>query len=159
MNYNLTIIERMILETLQISNKSKKEIILKTSIEEEMLQQVLKSLLAKNLVRLEDGLYAISKEHNDYIIKEINNSLSLLCEVQEIINSCIRQKLDAHSNRSFKLKKVNLNDRDEKIYNGLIYNLESFLNSLTKSDDVRSQKIIFWGEGKYEDIKNNIVGF
>ena len=143
MNFNLTIIERMILETLQISDKSKKDIILKTSIEDEMLQQVLKSLLAKNLITINDGLYAIAKERNDYITKEINNSLSLLCEVQEIINSCVRQKLETQSEQSFKLKKVNLNSREEKIYHGLIYNLESFLNSVHKTDDIRSQKIIF----------------
>lgn len=159
MKYNLTILERMVLECLQKSEKSIGDIQNKTSIEINILSEVIKSLLSKNLINFKDAFYSLNRSLNQAILAELNDSTALLCEVNEIINSCVRSKLDGQSKESFKLRKVNMSEREEKIYTGLLYNLEAFLNSLTKSDEIKDQKVIFWGEGNYEDIKNNILSY
>lgn len=159
MSYNLTIIERMVLECLSKFSKNLCEIEEKTGIEKIMLSKVMQSLLSKNLISLNDQRYQLNIQHNKLIRRELNDSTSLLCEVNEIISSCIRNKLETEDANSFKLKKVNMSEREEKIYKGLLYNLESFLESLSKSDHIREQKIIFWGEGNYEVIKNSILNY
>lgn len=159
MSYNLTILERMILECLSSSSKSVQDLQDKTKIRKDILNRVLESLVSRNIVLISSSKYSLNTNLRADITKELNNTTSLLCEVNEVINSCVRSKLIEDNEQSFKLKKVNMSEREEKIYNGLLYNLESFLGSLSKNDNVSEQKIIFWGEGRYEDIKNSILNF
>ena len=159
MSYNLTILERMVLECVSKSSKNLTDIEEKTGIQKVMLLKVIQSLLSKSLISLNNHLYQLNQKQNDLITRELNDSTALLCEVNEIISSCIKRKLEETDANSFKLKKVNMSEREEKIYNGLLYNLESFLGSLDKSDKIREQKIIFWGEGNYEVIKNSILNY
>lgn len=158
-SYNLTILERMVLETLQIRTKSLAEISNATSVEKELLNQIIQSLLCKGLIMMEEKNFSINKVLNQAIKDELNDSIALMSEVNEIVNSCLRKAINTESKSSFKLKKVNMSGREEKIYSGLIYNLESFLNSLIKTENIKDQKIVFWGEGNYEDIKNNIINY
>jgi hypothetical protein len=155
--YNLTILERMVLETLQVRPKTLIEVSNTTSVENELLNQIVQSLLCKGLITMDEKKFSINKILNQTIRNELNDSVSLMSEVNEIVNSCLRKAVNTESKSSFKLKKVNMSGREEKIYNGLIYNLESFLNSLIKTENIKDQKIVFWGEGNYEDIKNNII--
>lgn len=159
MEFNLTILERMVLETLQIKSKTLAEIELKTSIETKLLVGVLNSLVSKNLVIIFNNEYEINKNLSKQILNELNDKYSLMSEIHEIINSCLRKALNQEQKNSFKMKKVNMNSREEKIYQGLVYNLESFLNSLNKTENIADQKIIFWGEGNYAEIKNNILTY
>ena len=149
----------MILECLGSTTKSMQTLQNKTNIKKDILNRVLQSLISRNIVIISANMYSLNTNLLDDIKREMNNTNSLLCEVNEVINSCVRSKLNEDNEQSFKLKKVNMNEREEKIYKGLLYNLESFLGSLTKNDHVSEQKIIFWGEGKYEDIKNSILNF
>ena len=158
-SYNLTILERMVLETLQVRGKTLTEISKNTSVESALLNQITQSLLCKGLIKIEDKIYTVNKVLNQTIRNELNDSVSLMSEVNEIINSCLRNAIQNESKTSFKLKKVNMTEREEKIYTGLVYNLESFLSSLNKTENVKEQKIVFWGEGNYEDIKNSIINY
>lgn len=157
MEFNLTILERMVLETLQIKSKDLSQIEHKTSIERNLLIKVLNSLVSKNLVIIFNNEYEINKNLSQAILDELNDKYSLMSEIHEIIDSCLRKALSNEQKNSFKMKKVNMTQREEKIYDGLIYNLESFLGSLTKNENIAEQRIIFWGEGNYAEIKNNIL--
>ncbi len=159
MGYNLTISERMILETLKFSDKNSIQIGEKTSLSIDQVEKVLNSLICKNLVKIDEAYYSLNKLNSPAVLKELNNSLSLISEVNEIINSCVRQKIHHNEDNSFKMKKINMSEREEKILNGLLFNVESFIDSLPCNDNIKDQKIIFWGEGNYADIKNNILNF
>ena len=159
MTYNLTILERMVLECLGHASKEMNELKAKTGIGKDILGRVTQSLLSKNLINIYKNEYQINQHKNQLIKNELNDSTALLCEVNEIISCCVRRKLDSTDSNGFKMKKVNMSEREEKIYRGLLYNLESFLNSLAKTDQIKDQKIIFWGEGNYETIKNNILEY
>lgn len=159
MNFNLTILERMVLETLQLKSKSLSEIEKSTTIEKRLLNKVINSLVSKNLIIVYNTDYEINRNMSQAIKDELNDKHALMSEIHEIINSCLRKAVSKTNQNSFKLKKVNMTRREEKIYDGLVYNLEAFLNSLEKSDQVAQQKIIFWGEGNYAEIKNNILNY
>jgi hypothetical protein len=158
-SYNLTILERMVLETLQLRGKKLSEISENTSVEKNLLNQIIQSLLCKGLIKVEDKKYFVNTILKQEIKNELSDSVSLMSEVNEIINSCLRKAIQNESKTSFKLKKVNMSEREEKIYKGLVYNMESFLSSLNKTENIKDQKIVFWGEGNYEDIKNNIINY
>ena len=58
----------------------------------------------------------------------------------------------------FKLKKVYLTDSEEKILQGMLYNLESFFNNLsTSKQPTHKQKIIYWGNTSYENLIYNYL--
>lgn len=158
-NLNLTILERMILESIQVKPSNISELSQLTSIDRIIVQKITNDLLARNILVHIDNALTINKHMSLTIKKELEDKQGLLCEINEVINSCIRERVDHECESSFKMKKVNMNEREFKIYKGLLYNLESFITSLKKDENIKDQKIIFWGEGKYEDIKNNILSF
>lgn len=159
MNFNLTILERMVLETLQYKGKTLSEIEENTTIEKALLTKVINSLVSKNIVLIYNKEYEINQNLSSAIKDELNDKFALMSEIHEIINSCLRKALCESHKSSFKLKKVNMSAREEKIYTGLVYNLESFLTSLKKNENIAQQKIIFWGEGNYAEIKNSILNY
>lgn len=159
MQYNLTIVDRMILESLQAKSQNLFELENATRIGKEILNKSMTSLISQNIIVKKESLYSLNPNINERIKNELNDKINLMCEVNEIINSCIRKTLSNTNETSFKLKKVNMTEREEKIYKGLLYNLESFINSLNKTSQIADQKVIFWGEGKYENIKNSILNY
>ena len=159
MSYNITILERMVLETLNTSEKNINTIQERTSINKMFLNKIMTSLIAKNLITIKEDLCVLNRAISPAVTQELNEPHSLMSEVNEIITSCLRDKITMKNQQSFKLKKVNMTEREEKIFRGLIYNIESFINSLTCNDNIKDQKIIFWGEGRYADIKDSILNY
>jgi hypothetical protein len=155
MNYNINLVERLLLESLQNKPKTAMEIHSCTSIDKQIIQGVLESLIAKNIVTTMDGKYVINKNISNDIRGELNNSKDIKIEFTEILNSTFNLKKD---DSVLKLKKVHMNEKEEKIFKGLLYNVESFLTGLEKKQDKLSkQQVIFWGEANYGKIINNYI--
>jgi len=155
MNIYYSIMERMVLETLQVRTQTIQEIQLNTSLSRELLDHLLKDLITQNLIIIQYGKYGINKKTNSSIKSHLTNPNSVVGEVSEIVTSCLKNKADEKD--SFNLMKVSMTEREEKIYKGLVYNLESFLKSLKRDEDVKNHKVVFWGGGVYENIKNSIM--
>ena len=152
-----TIVDRMILETLQFGAKEICEIEEKTKITRQMVLAALENLVSKNIVICNNKTYGLNKYQQKEILSIINTPENIISELNEIFRVCVRNKLQKTSENSFKLRKVSMSAREYKIYQGLKYNLESFLDSLDSNDHIAEQTLIFYGEDKYENIKNNIL--
>lgn len=159
MNLNLTILERMILESLQLKASHADRLSELTSINKTIIDKITQDLICRNILNLTKEGFKINSHLSQSIKNELEDKQGLICEINEVIHACVRDRVCENNESSFKMKKVNMNEREFKIYKGLLYNLESFVNSLHKNENVKEQKIIFWGEGQYEDIKNNILSF
>lgn len=154
MNFNITLPERIVLESLQKKSKSQIELISCTKLDRLILNNVLNSLISKNLIKTEFKNYTLNKSISKDLIKELNDKQNLTVELNQIIQSVIYNTLE-NNQQDFKLKKVFLNTRDRKVLDGMLYNLNSFLNELsTNNSKTADQTVIFWGENKYENIIN-----
>lgn len=161
MQITLTIVDRIILETLQQQTLTLFELETCTGLPDYVLKPALQSLVLVGFVRINESEYCLNKSEVLNAKNDLNSpeqiELELELELVEIVQTCIQNKL-AKKQNSFNLKKVYLDSREEKIYQGLIYNLNSFLSSIkTKNTSTKDKKIIFWGEDTYENITNSII--
>lgn len=157
MSYNINLIERLVLESLQNKPKTALEIHICTSLETKIIQGVLESLISKNIVTIGELKYLINKNISDEIRKELNNPMDIKIELAEILNSTFNLREESSV---LKLKKVHMNEKEEKLFHGLLYNMESFLTGLEKKqENLSKQKVFFWGGGNYGKIINNYLNF
>ena len=127
MNFNITLPERMLLECLTAGNKSLTKIREECHLSQQTSLNIIQSLITKNLVVGINKEYSINKYLNQDIRSELHSQSDLLIEIGGIVSSCVRDSIQDPERKSFKLKKVFMNERENKIYNGLVYNLEAFL--------------------------------
>ena len=158
MKYQITLVERMILESLQIKPKNLNELNMCTKIEKDFIRNILTDLVSKNLIISRENKYQINKHLDQSMINELFNKDFLNVELMEMTQFCIKEKLYHKTEKAFKMKKVHMNEKEKKIYYGLLYNLESFLDSLEKKPLTTSDTTIhFWGEGNYGKIINHYI--
>lgn len=158
MNFNITVAERMVLESLAKKSKNTFELVNCTSLDRIALQHILSSLISKNLVLTLDSKYKINKKLNQAILDELHDEVNAQVEFKEIAAACFRTRLEEGS--LLKLKKVFMTKEEERIFNALLINLELFIDGLTsKQDHLTKQQIVFWGGGKYGEITHNTINF
>ena len=157
MNYNITAPERLILESLFKREKTFPELIECSSLDHEVLQFVISSLISKNLVLIHNHTYGINKNLADTMKSELKNPVDTFTEVNELLSNCIT--LTKFGNAKFKLKKISVTKEEEVILKGLLDQIDFFIKSLNKNEDkpLSEQKIIFWGEGNYGQIINSCI--
>lgn len=161
MHYNITLPERMLLECLSAGDKSLLKIKRECQLEHSTALNILQSLLSKNLIVIKNKKYSLNSLIDAHMQKELYSNSDLLVEVSEIVNSCVRDTVSKSKENPFKMRKVYMTAREEKIFHGLLYNLETFLDSLeinTKAN-IADQTIIFWGEQNYGKIINDTLTY
>ncbi|MDP7319302.1 MAG: hypothetical protein QF441_01775 [Bacteriovoracaceae bacterium] len=155
MSFNLTIVERMILESLLNKQLKKEQIMTSTGLNQEIVNHSLSDLIIKSLVRKEDHYYRLNSL-NSALKQELTNLNNVTTELTEIVHSCLNLK--QKSQAEFKMRKVYLSPKDEKLFYGMLYNIESFLNGLNQTNNNLTEKtVFFWGSANYEKISNNII--
>jgi DNA-binding MarR family transcriptional regulator len=161
MSFNITLPERMVLESLQQSSKNVTKLNECTKLERGYLNNILPSLISKGLISQDrEHKYEINKNINNDIKKELHDKKNVTTELNEIVGTCIRDRIHNNNESAFKLKKVFLTAREQKIFKGLIYNIETFLSSAdNKSHNTADQTLFFWGENNYGKVTNNILNF
>lgn len=155
MDFQITAIERYILESIQKQSNDLQAISIDTGIKEDILNSILNDLQVKSLIKVDYNKKFHINQHINQIIKdELNTPNDIYCSVQDIIMTSFETEKE-----NFKLKKVYINEKEEKILNGLLYNLESFIQSLKKNarHTTSAKKIIFWGSANYGKTINHLI--
>ena len=161
-NLSVNLIERYVLECLGNTSKSLDEITFMSKINKNIVGNTLTSLLTKNIILKTGTKFQINNELTPSQIKELQSKENKYFEISEIITSCLRTQTNKVLNEDsiFKFKKVLLTSKEEKILNGLLYNLEAFIDSIPKKQtNIADQKILFWGGGRYETITSNVLNY
>lgn len=146
----------MILESLAENPKTMKELRGSTRLDQSITDLIVQQFLIQNVVIIQhDNQLSLNSNINQEIKDLLYNKENIKIEIGEILDSSIHNKIDLDSQDSLKLKKVYMSEKEERIYKGLLYNLESFINSLTNTKgEISNKKIIFWGENTYENVVN-----
>ncbi len=157
---NLLTFERVVLESIAKGNKLLNTIQTDVGLELSLVLSIVSKLLRKGLIMKTGSSYELL--HNDIAWKKVSKIEGQREEVNEITESLVDlffNKGGAH----LKLQKVYLSKSDEKIFNALLYNVESFINGITKDQRERGEKIhskdkkiVMWGHTTYEKILNNL---
>ncbi len=150
----LTTIERIILESLNKKKKSLKEVIDDVGIKGTSALMALESLIQKDLVLKNEELYQLSLSSKEKLIDMMKNKASIKSEVQELINYSLNLAIK-EKRGEFSLKKVYLNEKDEKMINSLFSQLQNYIDKLLEkptNHPTYKEKILYWGGSRYCDI-------
>jgi hypothetical protein len=153
----LTSIERNILETVHNKKATYDQIQEESGIIENVCFNVLQSLVERKVLKTDGVFYFVSPEiSKDFFIK-INSQEALMAERLEYIEAILERK----DTNSFKFKKFFMDERDEKIFNAMLFNLESFIKESHSKFDKKTfnkdHKVIFWGMGDVKTLTAQMI--
>jgi len=160
-----TILERLVLNFLKDGAKSVRQLSAYCGLSDQDLQRVLVELIQQNLVVCENdkiNLQKISVEKKREIdqlqapeVKEIFSAVTDYYFANSPITEMVQRPW------SFSLYNVNLNARDLKMLNVLLYNVESFLQRLQQEQKEGGQenekRLIYWGHMPYKSVAQQIM--
>lgn len=153
----LSSLERTILECIDKKEKSFQEILLQSGLKEHVCHNLLQSLIFRGLIKTNGRIYQIRPDISLSTLNELNGQEAKHAESMEMIEAIIQ----CHTERVFKLKKIALDSKDEKIFLALLSNLETFLSDVHKKNaknmTFKERKIIFWGMGEIEQVMNQMT--
>ena len=143
------VIERAVLESIQDGARTLSQIVESTSIPTPLASQVLSDLIAAGFITNEDAVMRINKHFSNECKEALKNTTNLNIEMTELMSTLVQNR----EKGMLKMRKVCMTTQEEKIFDGLIYNLESFLKSLTStSKNLKQKSIVILGATKYENL-------
>ena len=151
---SINLIERIIMDSIYKQERSFEEIESDTTLPVPVIENCLMTLLSKSIITKKLNKYYFNTDLTPEAIKAINSESNKLKAKKLILDEVISNS----SNEDINFYKVSLNEREEKIFKGLLYNVEEFLKSvaLDKESKTTNEKIIYWGESTYGKVINNL---
>ena len=110
----------------------------------------------KNIIIIQDGAYGLNPYTHPETKNEILSNDIVFAETNMIVKETIRKSMQ--DKQSFKMKKVALSDKNLKLLNAMLINIEIFLNENEEKNKANHESnIIFWGVNNYESICKKIA--
>lgn len=153
----LTSLERVIVESLGKNGLQFEMIQDQTGIHENICFNLLQALIIKGIIFCDKNIYKINQNISPLIVEEINGIDAKKAETLELMEAVV----ELNSEKSYRFQKVALDDKDEKIFKAMLYNLESFLKEANQkslnSIPLKERKIVFWGMGDVQKVVTQIM--
>lgn len=154
----LMLLERVVLESISRKNTRLLEIAKDIEISQEIVITILARLSSKGLVYYKDQGYELSQ--NQIAWHTVNREDAVKDELKELSDNIVDTCMSNKDKTLYKLQKISLNDKEEKILNSLLNSVEVYINNLR--DDRRKQvgykevtskqKVVFWGHSSYSQV-------
>jgi hypothetical protein len=153
----LSSLERTVLECIGKKTMPYAQIQDQSGLHENVCFNILQALIIRNLVTTDGVNYRIFENLSPLMLEEINGHEAKVAESLELIEAVVERE----ENRVFRLKKIAMDDRDEKIFLAMLSNLDSFLSDAHKkaqnSFSLKEYKVVFWGMGEVKSLMSQIV--
>jgi CRISPR/Cas system CMR subunit Cmr4 (Cas7 group RAMP superfamily) len=144
--------ERLTLEILSEKPRTLNELSLELGMSLSVCQSILQTLKAYDLITTNGVIYRIHPDYNQQYLKTINESSAKRFECIEMLESMVMQKNES----KIRLRKISMDERDEKIFHALLNNLESFLQEAEKKAlkkrPMHERRVVVWGSAAVSEI-------
>lgn len=150
--YRITLLDRLIINSLTKNNSSIQSISVDTEIESKVVEMVIQDLVVKNIIVFKEDKFSLNKNMNKEQIDEINN-------IQDLNNEkiCIAKSLIT-KNENFNLKKFSLSPKDHILFEGMLKNITQFLDcNQVKESQTKSENLFIFGFGNYTQIVKDTI--
>jgi hypothetical protein len=157
----LLLIERMILESLEMRAKNVIDLARDTTLSSAVISNVMPHLLMRSLVRYQEGIYhlvSLGKNRGKIIGED-----SIEDELKELFSSLVNRYFHQEScvnNAQLRLKKVWLTEMEEAQFSSHLISLEKFLKEIEERGQeheredlpLSKQRVVFWGHSEYSQL-------
>ena len=145
----MTIVERMILESLAKGTKSIPKLAEDTGLQTQVLINALRTLLKSGILMDEHTKFRL----NPHAIQKMPRDKR--DEVKDLMEGIADQFFEKRR-ASLRLTKVWMTQEDEKIFKVLLGNIDQFLGDLEKYNSkndfsLQEKKVFYWGMATYKD--------
>lgn len=155
MDYTLTSIERIVVESVSRGKNDLPKISLDTGLNLKVSHNVLQTLVIRSIISFGKDGYTLNPHCPVEVIRFLNSNEAIKVEALELIEAML---LKEHT--PTKLKKVFLSDKDKKVLSALLKNVDDFIGSLPKAPKDASTKnfeVVYWGHDTYENTISEII--
>lgn len=154
----LMLLERVVLESISRKNSRLLEISKDIEISQEIVITILARLSSKGLVFYRDNGYELSQ--NQIAWHTVNREEAVKDELKELSENIVDACMSNKEKTLYKLQKISLNDKEEKILNSLLNSVEIYINNLRDDrkkqigykEVTAKQKVVFWGHSSYSQV-------
>ena len=160
MNKTLSILERIVIESL---NKTPKNLILlsnDTGIRMNILENIVKELVAIEFIFFNDDIYKLNITKIKNWMKGSHASSSQKSELRSLFDLVVSNyQMNNKLENKLKLQKVYLTYEEERIYNEHLAQLEDFIKQVNRNrkiDEIKfntnQESVIYWGHTEYSNL-------
>lgn len=150
--YRITLLDRLIINSLTKNNSDVKSIAMDTEIDSQIIDMVIQDLVIKNIVSFKNNKFILNKNMNKEQIDEINNIKDLKNE-----KICIAKSL-INENKNFVLKKYSLDRKNQILFEGMLQNISQFLEcNQQKVTQTKNESLFIYGFGNYSHIVKDTI--
>lgn len=165
----LLVVERLVLESLEIEAKSLESLVQDTGISKAILDNSLAMLSMRNVIIVKDGKFSLNKETQAQWREVVTREESIKDELKDMFTAIVNKHFENKivesktEESSLKFRKIWMNDSDKKILNALMYQVESFITSVEKTNkEDKSKKlsdkdVVFWGTSGYQSLIDSVL--
>lgn len=154
---SLSSLERTVLECLGKQSLLYTDIQEQSGLHENVCFNIIQALIIRGIIHTDGVRYKIKETLSPLMLEEINGAEAKEAESLELMEAVVGQKAE----RVFKIRKVAMDQRDEKIFLAMLSNLETFLQDAHKkaqsSTPLKERKVVFWGMGEVQNLMSQIV--
>lgn len=159
----LMLLERVVLESIAKKNRRLNEISRDIDLSQEIVLTILARLSSKGLIFYSDVGYDLTQ--NQLAWHTVNRDEAIKDELKELSENLVDTCLSKKEKNLYKLQKITLDEKEEKILNSLLNSVESYINNLREDrrksnkskESTSKQKVIFWGHSNYSDVLLNSI--
>jgi len=156
----MTIVERVILESIAFGEKDFNEILGDTGLPDQVVANALPEMLMEELIFYKKGQYLLGCREK---IKQASSNIK--SEIKDVVSSLVDNYFDEkQESHSLKLQKISMTKREEKIFNSHMESLGEFIQQVQSNRSIdneilatKNKKVIFWGHSDYESILNQAL--
>jgi hypothetical protein len=146
----LSLYERMIIESLLQSSKSLSELTEDSGLKTHLVYHSLESLILQDIVKQEGSQYIINQERK-LIEQLLSDPQNIMAEINYLHHLALENTL-FRKKSLLKLRKVQLDAKEEKILEAMLINLEEFLASTKKKGASKNARLIYWCQAPMIDL-------
>lgn len=158
----MTFTQRLILELIQREKISHLDLAKVLGVDLPTLRVLMEDFLVRNIIMQNDkGLYHLNSKLSHEEKSSLVDQKSLQIETLDFLSDCLEDRILNERKTSFNCKKVSMSAQEHKMYQALLFNLQSFLEGIEKNPtkDKTNHQVIFWGSRSYQETVQHSLSF
>lgn len=168
MNDGLLIVERIVLEALNMRKLSSNELASDTGLDLMLVENILANFVNNKVILYKQGHYRLNEFTRQKWLASFNSQSHVKDEARELFVSLVNQyykelNLNGKSKHLLNLRKISFNPEELLVFNAYLEKMEQFIKSVEKKERICSvdkknktgeKKVIIWGYGDYSSLVN-----
>ena len=164
MNQTLLVIERIVLESLELRERNIDDLVEQTGLVKPLLKSILFHLIERGIILYKDSCYQLNLTTKKEWLPIVKNEYGIKTEIKELFSSLVNQSFKDLSKSSLKMKKIWLGPSEHHALQQKLKDIDYFLENIQEKRKTKpvkektcEQKVIFYGSCEYEKLLQDMI--